>query len=389
MMRSQQVKLGVDVFFEQDLSSLKGKRIGLLTNQTGVDAELVSTIRLVHEHPDLHLVALFAPEHGLLTNAREGEKFTDAVHCSTGLPVFSLYGKTKKPTDAMMDAVDIVIFDMQDIGARYYTYMYTMAYMMQACARKGKRMIVLDRPNPIGGETVEGNFIEEGFTSFVGLYPIPNRHGMTIGELATYFNEVFGIHCQLDVIHMKGWNRNLYFHETGLPWVPPSPNTTTVQMMLLYPGTCLLEGTNLSEGRGTTQPFEVIGAPFMDGEKLQDRVNSLGIETIRARATAFTPTYQKYAGEHCEGIQLHVTKPRRIQPLHTFVTVLAEIIDMYPKQVDFLTYGSLKHPMFDLLAGNAELRHGLLRGSLGAYLAKCQSDTAVFMDKREKYLCYR
>ncbi|MHC8517695.1 exo-beta-N-acetylmuramidase NamZ family protein [Sporosarcina sp. ITBMC105] len=389
MMRSQQVQLGVDVFFEQDLSSLKGKRIGLLTNQTGVNAELVSTIRLVHDHPDLHLVALFAPEHGLLTNAREGEKFTDAVHCSTGLPVFSLYGKTKKPTDAMMDAVDIVIFDMQDIGARYYTYMYTMAYMMQACARKGKRMIVLDRPNPIGGEAVEGNFIEEGFTSFVGLYPIPNRHGMTIGELATYFNEVFGIHCQLDVIHMKGWKRNLYFHETGLPWVPPSPNTTTVQMMLLYPGTCLLEGTNLSEGRGTTQPFEVIGAPFIDGEKLQDRVNSLGIETIRARATAFTPTYQKYAGEHCEGIQLHVTEPRRIQPLHTFVTVLAEIIDMYPKQVDFLTYGSLKHPMFDLLAGNAELRHGLLRGSLGDYQAKCQSDTAVFMDKREKYLCYR
>lgn len=389
MMRSQQVQLGVDVFFEQDLSSLKGKRIGLLTNQTGVNAELVSTIRLVHEHPDLSLVALFAPEHGLLTNAREGEKFTDAVHCSTGLPVFSLYGKTKKPTDAMMDAVDIVIFDMQDIGARYYTYMYTMAYMMQACARKGKRMIVLDRPNPIGGEAVEGNFIEEDFTSFVGLYPIPNRHGMTIGELATYFNEVFGIHCQLDVIQMKGWKRNLYFHETGLPWVPPSPNTTTAQMMLLYPGTCLLEGTNLSEGRGTTQPFEVLGAPFIDGEKLQDRVNSLGIETIRARATAFTPTYQKYAGEHCEGIQLHVTEPRQIQPLHMFVTVLAEIIDMYPKQVEFLTYGSLKHPMFDLLAGNAELRHGLLKGSLAAYLAKCQSDTAVFMDKREKYLCYR
>lgn len=389
MMEAQQVRLGVDMFFEQDLSSLKGKRIGLLTNQTGANAQLVSTIRLVHEHPDLNLVALFAPEHGILTNAREGEQFTDAVHRSTGLPVFSLYGKTKKPTDAMMDVVDVVIFDIQDIGARYYTYMYTMAYMMQACARKGKKLIVLDRPNPIGGEVVEGNFIEVDFTSFIGLYPIPNRHGMTIGELATYFNEVFGIRCKLEVVGMDGWKRHVFFHETGLPWVAPSPNTTSAHMMLLYPGTCLLEGTNLSEGRGTTQPFEVIGAPFIDGEKLQDRVNALGIETIRARATAFTPTYQKYAGEYCEGIQLHVTEPRRIQPLQTFIAVLSEIMEMYPAHVEFLTYGSLKHPMFDLLAGNAKLRNGLQCGNVEAYLAQCQLDTAVFMEKREKYLRYR
>jgi uncharacterized protein YbbC (DUF1343 family) len=382
------VKLGIDVFMENYVSELKEKKIGLLTNQTGANAELVSTIRLFHEHPHIQLVALFAPEHGLKTNIKEGEQFSDSIHSATGVPVFSLYGVSKKPTDIMMESVDIVVFDMQDIGTRYYTYIYTMAYMMEACARTGKKMYVLDRPNPIGGHVVEGNLIDTDFTSFVGLYPIPTRHGMTVGELASYFNVEFNIKCDLVVVDMEGWNRKLFFSETGLPWIPPSPNTTSTDMMLLYPGTCLLEGTNLSEGRGTTQPFEIVGAPFLDGEKLQDEVNALCIEGIRARAVSFTPTYQKYTGEHCEGIQLHITDHNTIQPVRTFVRILALIAKLYPTDLKFLEYGSLKHPLFDLLAGNSKLRIGLENADVEEYLQKCKHDSNAFIQKRKKYLRY-
>ncbi|WP_262173961.1 DUF1343 domain-containing protein [Saccharococcus sp. Marseille-Q5394] len=384
-----QVKLGVDVFFDRNLSELKGKRIGLLTNQTGANSDLISTIRLFHEHPELQLAALFAPEHGLLTNAKEGEKFTDAVHRSTGIPVFSLYDKSKKPTEEMMGQVDIVVLDIQDIGARYYTYIYTMAYMMEACARMGKRMIILDRPNPIGGERIEGSVVDPDFTSFVGLYPILNRHGMTVGELASYFNEEFHIRCELEIIEMEGWKRSSFHTETGLPWIPPSPNTTTLDMMLLYPGTCLVEGLNLSEGRGTTQPFEIIGAPFIDGEKLQDNVNSLGLEGIRARALAFTPTYQKYNGQLCEGIQLHITDRQAFKPVESVIQVLAVIASVYAEKIKFLEYGNLRHPMFDLLAGNDVLRRGLLKGDIHPFLQQCKRDTERFMETRERYLRYR
>lgn len=386
---TSQVKLGIDIFMERYVSDLKGKRVGLLTNQTGANREMVSTIRLFHAHADIQLTALFAPEHGLKTNAKEGEKFSDFVHSSTGVPVYSLYGKSKKPTDDMMAEVDIVVFDMQDIGARYYTYIYTMAYMMEACARTGKKMYVLDRPNPIGGKEVEGNLVDTDFTSFVGLYPIPNRHGMTVGELATYFNEMFAIHCDLVVVEMEGWNRESFFPDTQLPWIPPSPNTTNLDMMLLYPGTCLIEGTNLSEGRGTTQPFEIVGAPFIDGDRLQDEVNALELEGIRARSLSFTPTYSKYTGELCEGIQLHITNRYTVRPLYAFVHVLSVMMKLYPEDIKFLEYGSLKHPMFDLLAGNASLREALIEGNVERYLQQCQRDTHDFMTKRQLYLRYR
>lgn len=385
----QQVRLGLDVFMEHHVAQLKGKRVGLLTNQTGANRDLISTIRLFHEHPDIQLTALFAPEHGLKTNAKEGEKFSDFYHSKTGVIVYSLYGKSKKPSDAMMAEVDVVVFDMQDIGSRYYTYIYTMAYMMEACARTGKQYIILDRPNPIGGIEVEGNFVETDFTSFVGLYPIPNRHGMTVGELALYFNEEFTIHCDLVVIEMEGWKRDCFITETNLPWIPPSPNTTSLEMMLLYPGTCLIEGTNLSEGRGTTQPFEIIGAPFIDGEQLQDAVNALGLTGVRARALSFTPTYQKHAGELCEGIQLHISNRQTIQPLNVVVHILAIIAKLYPQELRFLEYGSLKHPMFDLLAGNADLRKALINGDISSYLEQCQKDSNTFLFNRKPYLRYR
>jgi len=388
-MMNMEVKLGLDVFMEHYVADVKGKRVGLLTNQTGINRELVSTIRLFHEHADINLTALFAPEHGVKTNAKEGEKFSDFVHSSTGVTVYSLYGKSKKPTDAMMAEVDVIVFDMQDIGARYYTYIYTMAYMMEACARNGKNLFVLDRPNPIGGVEVEGNFIDHDYSSFVGLYPIPNRHGMTVGELASYFNEEFSIHCDLVVVEMNGWKRESFFTDINLPWIPPSPNTTGLNMMLLYPGTCLIEGTNLSEGRGTTQPFEIVGAPFIDGEQLQDEVNALGLSGVRARALSFTPTYQKFTGELCEGIQLHINNRQTFKPLHAFVHVLAVIARLYPKELKFLEYGSLKHPMFDLLAGNSNLRLALKNGTVESYLQQCQRDTEAFLMKRQSYLRYR
>lgn len=382
------VKLGLEVFLEKRTHELKGRRIGLLTNQTGADSKLESAIRLIHRHPDLDLRVLFAPEHGLKTDAKEGEKFGDSIHRETAVPVYSLYGKTKKPTDAMMEHIDIAVFDLQDIGARYYTYIYSMAYLMEACVRTGKKMYVLDRPNPIGGEAVEGNLIEEDFTSFVGLYPVPNRHGMTAAELALYFNETFGIGCDLEVVPMEGWRRSMLFPETELPWIPPSPNTTQLDMMLLYPGTCLMEGTNLSEGRGTAQPFEIIGAPFIDGVKLQDAVNSSALENVKARAVNFTPSQSKYEGQTCEGIQLHIVDRRQFQPIACFIRVLALIAEMYPEELEFLKYGNLKHPMFDLLAGTEKLRHAVSSGGVEAFIEQCKTDSGQFAENRKPFLLY-
>lgn len=383
------VKLGLEVFLETRTHELRGKRIGLLTNGTGANAQLESAIRLFHQHPDLDLRVLFAPEHGLKTDAKEGEKFGDSVHSETGVPVFSLYGETKKPTAAMMAHIDVAIFDLQDIGARYYTYIYSMAYLMAACARTGKRLYVLDRPNPIGGEHIEGNLIDDDFTSFVGLYPVPNRHGMTAGELALYFNKTFGIGCDLEVVAMEGWQRSMLFSETGLPWIPPSPNTTGLDMMLLYPGTCLIEGTNLSEGRGTAQPFEIIGAPFIDGVRLQDAVNGLGLEHLIARAVSFTPAQSKHAGVACEGIQLHITDRRGFKPLASVIRVLAVIGKLYPEELVFLEYGNLKHRMFDLLAGGDRLRNSIIQGGTEDFIVQCQKDSETFADTRQQFLLYR
>ncbi|HSJ37609.1 MAG TPA: DUF1343 domain-containing protein [Planococcus sp. (in: firmicutes)] len=383
------VKLGLEVFLENRTHELRGKRIGLLTNGTGADSQLESTIRLFHRHPDLDLRILFAPEHGLKTDAKEGEKFGDSVHSETGVPVYSLYGDTKKPTDAMMQPFDVAIFDMQDIGARYYTYINSMAYLMAACARTGKKMYVLDRPNPIGGERIEGNLIDDDFTSFVGLYPIPNRHGMTAGELALYFNETFHIGCELQVVPMEGWQRGMLFPETGLPWIPPSPNTTGLDMTLLYPGTCLIEGTNLSEGRGTAQPFEIIGAPFIDGVRLQDAVNGLGLEHVKARAVSFTPAQSKHAGEACEGIQFHIGDRRRFEPLASVIRVLVLIADMYPEELVFLEYGNLKHRMFDLLAGTDRLRNSLINGDAEDFIVQSRTDSGTFAETRQQFLLYR
>lgn len=382
------MNLGLDVFFEQYLHAFKGKRIGLVTNMTGVNRRLVPTIDLFHEHPDIQLTALYSPEHGIRGDAKEGESIESMTDPYTGLPVYSLYGESKKPKPDMLDPVDVIVLDLQDIGSRYYTFIYTMAYVMEACGEQGKPFVVFDRPNPVSGTSVEGNLLEPEFRSFVGLFPIPNRHGMTIGELALLYVHEFGISCDVTVIPMDGWKREMYFDQTGLIWVPPSPNTTGLDMCILYPGTCLIEGTNLSEGRGTTRPFEIVGAPYIDAYQLAKRYNEHKVMGVRARPVSFVPTYQKYRGERCEGVQLHVEHRQTVNALQAGLTLLETVVELYPQAFAFRESEADGKPFFDLLAGTDTLRRHILEGSTDAFLRNCESQIERFKQLAKPYLLY-
>jgi uncharacterized protein YbbC (DUF1343 family) len=385
---NEKMKLGLDVFFEKYIQDYKGKRIGLVTNLTGVNHKLVPTIDLFHEHADIQLTALYGPEHGIRGDAKEGEKIGNSIDPYTGLPVCSLYGDTKKPTPEMLDLVDVIFLDLQDIGSRYYTYTYTMAYVMEACGEQGKSIVVLDRPNPIGGTAIEGNVLESEFTSFVGLYPIPNRHGLTIGEMALVFKHEFGLSGDLTVIPMEGWNREMYFDQTELLWVPSSPNTTNLDMSILYPGTCLVEGTNLSEGRGTTRPFEFIGAPYVEGYSLAKRFNQRGVNGVIARPISFVPTYQKHLGVRCEGVQLHVLDRQTLNAVEAGLILLETIAELYPDDFAFTERSVNGRSFFDLLAGTGELKSKVLSGQTMQYLEGCQVQLQTFEDQVKQYLLY-
>jgi uncharacterized protein YbbC (DUF1343 family) len=382
------MEIGLDRFLTKSVDLCKGKRVGVVTNMTGVNQRLTPTIDLFHEHPDIHVTALYGPEHGIRGSAKEGEKIDFFVDPYTNLPVYSLYGATKKPTKEMLENVDMIFFDLQDIGARYYTFIYTMAYVMEACAELGKEFVVLDRPNPITGTMMEGNLVDEDVRSFVGLYPIPNRHGMTVGEIALMYKHEFGIDCELTVIPMEGWSRDMYYDETGLFWIPPSPNTTGMDMCTLYPGTCLVEGTNLSEGRGTTRPFEYVGSPYIEGYRLAKFFNEKKLPGVLARPISFVPTYQKHKDQVCEGVQLHVTDRWKIHSLKSGLTLLAAIAEMYPHDFEFLQFGEKKTYMFDLLAGTKDLKNLVLNGEINRFIESCEAETEAFKKKREPYLLY-
>jgi len=382
------MKIGLEVFLESQYKKYKDKRVGLVTNITGVNQQLVPSIDLFYEHPDIQLTTLYAPEHGIRGDAREGEKVESTVDPYTGLPVHSLYGASRKPSKETLESMDVVVFDLQDIGSRYYTFIYTMAYVMEACAEHGKELIIVDRPNPVSGEKLEGNLVEEDVRSFVGLLPIPNRHGMTVGELALLFKHEFGYDCELTVIPMQGWNRHMYYDETGLFWVPPSPNTTNIDMNILYSGTCLVEGTNLSEGRGTTRPFEYIGAPFIDGQKLAKTYNQKKISGVLARPTSFIPTYQKHKDEVCGGIQLHVVDRRKLNSLEAGILLIETIAEMYPHDFSFISTNNGKY-FFDLLAGTKRLRDIILSRNSVEFLEECEEQVAAFKKQREPYLLYK
>jgi len=317
------VESGLEVLLDRHLPWLRGRRLGLLAHQASVTHDLAHAAPLLTGLRGVRLARLFAPEHGLWGAAQDHAPIASTRDQVTGLEVWSLYGEQRAPTPQMLAGLDALVVDLQDVGARYYTFVWTLALAMRECARAGVRVIVLDRPNPLGGDRVEGNVPDPAFASFVGLYPLPARHGFTLGELARRFVLEEGIRCDLTVAPMRGWRRAMLWEDTGLPWVPPSPNMPTPDTARVYPGGCLIEGTNLSEGRGTTRPFEWVGAPYLDGHRYAEALDGLGLPGVRFRPARFTPTFHKWAGEVCGGVQIHVTDRRRFRPFRTGVAAIA------------------------------------------------------------------
>ncbi|XYU17695.1 exo-beta-N-acetylmuramidase NamZ family protein [Bacillus pumilus] len=378
------VKTGIETLLSGNLSWLKGKRVGLITNPTGIDANMKNSVDLLFEHPSIKLTALYGPEHGVRGDAQAGEGVESYTDEKTGLPVYSLYGKTRKPTPDMLKNVDVLLFDIQDVGARYYTYIYTMAYAMEAAKENNIPFVVLDRPNPIGGLKVEGPVLEPEHASFVGLYPIPLRHGMTTGELAKFFNKEFHINADVTVIKMKNWKRSMTFDDTKLPFVLPSPNMPTVDSTFVYPATGLIEGTNVSEGRGTTKPFELIGAPYINSSELADYLNQLKLKGVQFRPVSFTPTFSKHAGKLSHGVQLYVTDRSSFEAVKTGLSIIKAIHDLYPKDFQFLQTGS-----FDKLIGNGWIKEEINQGTSVKHIMKrYHHDLKSFEKKRKKYLIY-
>lgn len=370
------------------------KRIGLLAHQASVNSDKTHTLDILLKNK-ISVTKLFSPEHGLWGKAEDMESVDSGVDPKTKLPIRSLYGKTfesLKPAKKDLADIDILICDLQDIGSRYYTYAATMALCMKACAKANKEVVVLDRPNPINGIDIEGKILKKGFESFVGLYPIPVRHGMTIGELALYFNKEEKIGCKLHVVRMEGWKRKWYFDETDLPWINPSPNMRSVDAALLYPGMCLIEATNLSEGRGTNHPFELIGAPFIKGDELTSTLNKLKLDGVSFKPENFRPTFQKWAGQDCRGIEIKITDRRKFKSVLTGIAVLKTIYDLYPEDFKWRDkpYEFVPNiPAIDLLSGDDQLRKKLKNKES---LEKIQRNWHVgykeFLEKREKYLFY-
>ena len=377
---------GIDVLLRDSLHLVRGRRVGLVTNQTGVDREGVSSIDRLASSDDVTLVALFSPEHGIRGEAEAGVGVDSGRDPRTGLPVHSLYGKTRKPTREMLEGVEILLFDIQDIGARYYTYIYTMALSMEAAGEAGIPFVVLDRPNPIGGEKVQGNVLDSAFSSFVGMYPLPMRHGMTPGELARLFRGEFGLEVELRVVPVRGWRRSMAFGETGLPWVAPSPNMPSVESALHYPGTCLFEGTNLSVGRGTDRPFQQIGAPWLDGEALVERLREYDLAGVRFEAVRFSPRAPgdgKFDGEVVSGVRLAATDPGAYDPAAAAVAMLVEARELAEGRWKWST----RH--FDRLAGTDRLRGEIERGrKMRELLAGWEEERGRFDEIRARYLIY-
>ena len=382
------VLLGTELLAEEHVHLIAGRRLGLITNPSGVNGALQATADRLHECAGTELVALFGPEHGIRGDAADGVPVAAARDRRTGLSAFSLYGDVRAPSEAMLENVDVVLFDIQDVGVRFYTYLYTMSMSMAACAVRGVPFVVLDRPNPIGGEILEGNRLDPAFATFVGRYPIPIRYGMTVGELARLFNQAFAIGVELHVVEMRGWHRALYWDETGLPWVPPSPNMPTPETAVVYPGMCFLEGTNVSEGRGTSKPFEQVGAPYVDGERLADRLNALELPGVFFRPVYFQPSAGKWVDERCQGIQVHVLNRRIWRPVRAGLEVVGAIRELWPTEFAWrIPRGGIHN--FDSLAGTDRIRKALDRGTPPAELvAGWDADLQHFRALREHYLLY-
>jgi uncharacterized protein YbbC (DUF1343 family) len=387
---------GLDGLIAERFAPLRGQRVGLIANPTSVDRRMHHLADLLHLAPNVELVGLFGPEHGIRADAQDMIGVDSGLDSRTGVAVHSLYGRDEaslSPSAGHLAGIDVLVFDIQDVGSRYYTFAATMLYAMKKAASCGLRFVVLDRPNPIGGLEVEGPTLQPGFESFVGAFHIPIRHGLTVGELATLARAELRLDLDLTVVPCAGWKRAMLWADTGLPWVLPSPNMPTPDTALVYPGGCLIEGTNLSEGRGTTRPFELWGAPWLDPDALADSVRDT--PGVLPRPCAFRPMFHKHAGEVCFGVQPHVTEPARFRPVAFYTRLIAAARAQDPARFGWRTepYEFVREPIaIDLLFGSARERLAIedwTEPRFDAILEAWQADQAAFLERREPYLLYR
>ncbi len=387
------IQIGLENLLASPGPALEGKRLGLLSNQASTDRHFTHARLLLQQRFGPQLTCLFAPQHGFFCekqdNMIESGHQTDSL---TGLPLFSLYGETRRPTQAMFEQLDVLLIDLVDVGTRVYTFLYTLAYCLEAAAQYGKRVVALDRPNPLGGLAVEGNILEPDCTSFVGLYPLPMRHGLTFGELALHINREFGLGADLEVIPMRGWRRSMLFRDTGFPWVFPSPNMPTPETALVYPGQVIWEGTNISEGRGTTLPFELVGAPFWEHEPIMQALAATDLPGCFLRPLVFEPTSGKWAGQPCVGFHLHVTDARSFMPYRTSLALLQAVLRLYPQNFRYkeppYEYEFERLPM-DLILGSQKVRKALEEGQpLVELEAGWRSELDEFAGIRQRSFVY-
>jgi uncharacterized protein YbbC (DUF1343 family) len=383
-----QVIPGLDVLLSSP-QRLARKRVGLVTNASSITRDVRLNVDALRA-AGVNLVALFGPEHGFSASAPDAAHIASGYDARTGLPIYSLYGETRKPTREMLSSVDLLLFDLQDVGVRFYTYTTTLALTLEACAENRVPLIVLDRPNPINGNTLEGALLDPALQSFVGHGPLPLRYGMTIGELARFYNTELNIGAELEVIPMHGWQRAMWFDDTGLAWAPPSPGIPHFATSIVYPGTCLIEGTNLSEGRGTALPFEIVGAPWLDGHTLAEELNARQLPGARFRPVTFTPLTSKHAQQTCYGVQVHITDRDAFRPVTVGLHLIAACRAQNPARFEFLKSSwEGRPPHFDLLTGDARARAVLESGgALETLLSEWQVQLARFDAIRQKYLLY-
>ncbi len=392
-LQKKAVKLGLEKILAEKANLLKNLRVGLICNPASVDHKFRHAADLFFQNADINLTALFGPQHGIRGDVQDNMVETGhSIDKKTGLPIYSLYSETRQPTEAMLKNLDGLVFDLQDVGCRVYTFIYTMANAMKSCAEFGKKMFVLDRPNPINGVSVEGSLLEAGHESFVGQFPIPMRHGLTVGELARYFNEEFIINCDLTVITMDNWKRKDFYDETDAPWVMPSPNMPTVETAVVFPGTVYFEGTEVSEGRGTTRPFEIVGAPFIDADELAEALKSLKLPGAIFRPIHFLPTFQKYMGKDCGGVFIHVTEREVFEPVLTGLALLKTIFDLYPNDFSWkqtaYEYVFDRNP-FDVIDGSLKTRKFIeQKRNIKELKSSWSEDEKTFFERRKKYLLY-
>ncbi|MEF3307090.1 exo-beta-N-acetylmuramidase NamZ family protein [Paenibacillus sp. GYB003] len=386
----QPVFSGADRLARSAAQYLDGKRFGLLTNHTGITRDFRSTIDVCASQSAGKLTAMFACEHGIRGERQAGVLFEDEVDPELGITVYSLYGKHRAPTPDMLEPLDAIVFDFQDLGVRFFTYLTTLIYTMQACAKAGKELIVLDRPNPLGGLQVEGGLLREGFQSMVGGWKIPFRTGLTIGEFARLVNDQSGMNCNLQVVPLEGWTRDMEFPQTGLPWTMLSPNMPTMDTARVYAGTCLFEGTNLSEGRGTTRPFEQIGAPWLNGKRVAEAMNKRGLPGVVFHPVYFTPMFSKHQGAICSGIQVYVTDPKTYQPVRTGLYLVEQVQKMHPDHFAWLPpFKEGSKSFIQLLTGSDVVPQTLHEPGAGEKIAdEWDKEAAEWAKTREPYLLY-